>query len=139
MVKNKNVVCDKCMRVMRQDNLKRHMRQHEEEKFEQSIFSSNTSLNKDYETGSEFSSISSYGAWKSSLNRENIIKTLEIDAAEYKRKLELGRILYEEAKEREIPEESLRREYTRPGKNSSPTGNLVFPSKTYCETREFFN
>ena len=27
----------------------------------------------------------------------------------------------------------------RPGKNSSPTGNLVFPSKTYCETRDFFN
>ena len=36
---------------------------------------------------------------------------MEIDAAEYKRKLELGRILYEEAKERDIPEESLRREY----------------------------
>ena len=111
MGRQKKVVCEKCMRVMRQDNLNRHMRQHEEEKFEQSIVSSNTSLNKDYETGSEFSSISSYGAWKSSLNRENIIKTLEIDAAEYKRKLELGRILYEEAKEREIPEESLRREY----------------------------
>ena len=111
MGRNKKVVCEKCKRLMRQDNLSRHMRQHEEGTFEQSIVSSNNSLNKDYETGSEFSSISSYGAWKSSLNRENIIKTLEIDAAEYKRKLELGRILYEEAKEREIPEESLRREY----------------------------
>ena len=111
MGRQKKVVCEKCMRFMRQDNLNRHMRQHEEEKFEQSIVSSNNSLNKECETGSEFSSISSYGAWKSSLNRENIIKTLEIDAAEYKRKLELGRILYEEAKEREIPEESLRREY----------------------------
>ena len=111
MVKNKKVVCDKCMRVMRQDNLKRHMRQHDSEKFEHSICSSNNSLNKECETGSEFSSISSYGAWNPSLNRENIIKTLEIDAAEYKNKLELGRILYEEAKEREIPEESLRREY----------------------------
>ena len=111
MGRQKKVVCEKCKRLMRQDNLNRHMKQHEEGKFEQSIVSSNNSLNKDYETGSEFSSISSYGAWKSSLNRENIIKTLEIDAAEYKRKLELGRILYEEAKEREIPEESLRREY----------------------------
>ena len=27
----------------------------------------------------------------------------------------------------------------RPGKNSGPTCILVFPSKTYCETREFFN
>ena len=27
----------------------------------------------------------------------------------------------------------------RPGKNSSPTGILVFPSKPYCETRKFFN
>ena len=89
MGRQKKVVCEKCMRVMRQDNL--------------NIVTSNTSLNKDYETGSEFSSISSYGAWKSSLNRENIIKTLEIDAAEYKRKLELGRILYEDAKEQEIP------------------------------------
>ena len=111
MGRQKKVVCEKCMRLMRQDNLNRHMRQHEEEKLEQSTVSSNNSLNKDYETGSEFSSISSYGAWKSSLNRENIIKTLEIDAAEYKRKLELVRILYKEAKEREIPEESLRREY----------------------------
>ena len=111
MVKNKNVVCDKCMRVMRQDNLKRHMRQHGSEKFEHSICSSNNSLNKECETESEFSSISSYGAWKPSLNRENIIKTLELDAAEYKNKLELGRILYEEAKGREIPEESLRKEF----------------------------
>ena len=111
MVKNKNVVCDKCMRVMRQDNLKRHMRQHGSEKFEHSICSSNNSLNKECETESEFSSISSYGAWKPSLNRENIIKTLELDAAEYKNKLELGRILYDEAKEREISEESLRKEF----------------------------
>ena len=111
MVKNKKVVCDKCMRVMRQDNLKRHMRQHNDEKLEHSICSSSNSLNKDCETESEFSSISSFGAWKPSLKRENIIKTLEMDAAEYKNKLELGRILYEEAKEREIPEESLRKEY----------------------------
>ena len=99
------------MRVMRQDNLKRHMRQHNDEKLEHSICSSSNSLNKDCETESEFSSISSFGAWKPSLNRENIIKTLEMGAAEYKNKLKLGRILYEEAKEREIPEESLRKEY----------------------------
>ena len=29
--------------------------------------------------------------------------------------------------------------FFRPGKNSSPTGILVFPSKTYCKTREFFH
>merc|ERR1711923_195231 len=87
------------------------MRQHNDEKLEHSICSSSNSLNKDCETESEFSSISSFGAWKPSLKRENIIKTLEMDAAEYKNKLELGRILYEEAKEREIPEESLRKEY----------------------------
>ena len=27
----------------------------------------------------------------------------------------------------------------RPGKNSSPTGILVFPSNPYCKMREFFN
>ena len=54
MGRQKKVVCEKCKRLMRQDNLNRHMKQHEEGKFEQSIVSSNNSLNKDYETGSEF-------------------------------------------------------------------------------------
>ena len=37
---------------------------------------------------------------------------------------------------------SLRRDrnaYSRPGKNSSPTGILVFLSKTFCRTQEFFH
>ena len=44
-----------------------------------------------------------------SLQRVAIIKTIELDAAEYKNKLKLEKIIYEEMKEHEIPEESLRR------------------------------
>ena len=45
------------------------------------------------------------------LEREGIIKTLKLDDVEYKNKLNLGKIIYEEIKEHEISEESLRREY----------------------------
>jgi hypothetical protein len=34
MGKHKQVVCEKCCRVMRSDNLERHMKQHENGKFE---------------------------------------------------------------------------------------------------------
>ena len=49
--------------------------------------------------------------WQAPLEREAIIKTIKLDAAEYKNKLKLGKIIYEEIEEHEIPEESLRREY----------------------------
>ena len=106
MGKNMQVVCS--------DNLKIHMEMHEKlfEDSLNSIYSSRASLHKDDE--SEFSSSST--DWeapeqrKPSLEREAIIKTIKLDAAEYKNKLKLGKIIYEEIEEHEIPEESLRRE-----------------------------
>jgi len=117
MGRHKQVFCQKCCRVMRSDNLNKHMKVHEKynEKSldSKSIYSSRTSLHKDDE--SEFGS--SATDWEAPvqketpLEREAIIKTLKIDDADYKNKLKLGKIIYEEIEEHEIPEESLRREY----------------------------
>ena len=117
MGRNKQVVCQKCSRVMRSDTLNRHMKVHE--KYNENsldsknIYSGRTSLHKDDE--SEFGS--SATDWEApvqrepSLEREAIIKRLKIDDAEYKNKLKLGKIIYDAIEEHEIPEESLRREY----------------------------
>ena len=115
MGRNKEVVCKKCCRVMRNDHLNRHMKLHKKlrENSLDSIYSSSPSLHEDDE--SEFSS--SATDWEAPvqkeapLEREGIIKTIKLDAAEYKNKLKLGKIVYEEIEEHEIPEESLRREY----------------------------
>ena len=117
MARNKQVVCKKCYRVMRSDNLNKHMKVHEKHNenslYSNSIYSSTASLHKDDE--SEFSS--SATDWEAPvqketpLEREAIIKTLKIDDAEYKNKLKLGKIIYEEIEEHKISEESLRREY----------------------------
>ena len=102
---------------MRSDVLNRHMKLHkklcEDSLDSKSIYSSRASLHKDDE--SEFSS--SATDWEApvqmepSLEREAIIKTIKLDAAEYKNKLKLGKIIYEEIEEHEISEESLRRDY----------------------------
>ena len=102
---------------MRSDVLNRHLKLHKklcgDSLDSKSIFSRRASLHKDDE--SEFSS--SETDWEApvqrepSLQREAILKTLKLDDAEYKNKLKLGKIIYEEIKEHEISEESLRREY----------------------------
>ena len=101
---------------MRSDHLNRHMKLHEKlrENSLDSIYSSRTSLHTDAE--SEFSS--SETDWEAPvqkeipLEREGILKTLKLDDAEYKNKLKLGKIVYEEIEEHDIPEDSLRKEYT---------------------------
>ena len=115
MGRNKQVVCQKCCRVMRSDNLNRHMKLHkklcEDSLYSKSIYSSRTSLDNE----SEFSS--SEPDWEAPVQKETplemeaIIKTIKSDAAVYKNKLKLGKIIYEKIEEHEIPEESLRREY----------------------------
>ena len=100
---------------MRSDVLNRHMKLHEKlrENSLNSIYSSRESLGKDEE--SEFSS--SETDWEAPvqkeipLEREGIIKTIKLDAAEYKNKLKLGKIVYEEIEEHDISEDSLRKEY----------------------------
>ena len=108
MGRHKKAACEKCLRIMRQDNIKRHMKVHENGKFANSLFSSTTSLNSDSE--SNFSSISSSKFKKTPLNEEAIIKTMKMDAAEL---LELGRIVVEAVKSMGIREESLRSEYKK--------------------------
>ena len=111
----------KCMRVMRQDHLKNHMKKHENVKNEEPSKmhenvkyeepSSPTSINIDPE--SNFNSISSSEIKKTFLNEEAIIKTLKMDDAEYENTLELGRMIVEKAKSLGIAEESLRSEYKK--------------------------
>ena len=94
---------------MRRDHLERHMAQHENGKFEEksmaeSAFSaSTTSLESSFSSMSTTRSVS--------INEEAVLKTIEMHAEEYDRKLQLGEIVYKYAKDCEIPEESLSREY----------------------------
>ena len=121
MGRNKKVVCEECMRVMRQDHLKNHMKKHENVNYEESSKmyenvkyeepSSPTSLNIDQE--SNLNSITFSETKKKFLNEEAIIKTLKMDDAEYENTLELGRMIVEKAKSLGIAEESLRSEYKK--------------------------
>jgi len=95
MGRNKKVTCGKCLRVMRTDYLKIHMKQHEKEKYEKeslcstSIGKSRTSLQED--TVSNFSSISTTKS--TPINEEFVIKSMEMNADEYNSKLLLGGIV----------------------------------------------
>ena len=115
MGRNKQVVCQKCCRVMRSDHLNKHMKVHE--KYNEnsldskSIYSSRTSLDNESEFGSSATDWEAPVQKETPLEREAIIKTIKLDAADYKNKLKLGKIIYEKIEEHEIPEESLRREY----------------------------
>ena len=115
MGRNKQVVCQKCCRVMRSDHLNKHMKVHE--KYNEnsldskSIYSSRTSLDNESEFGSSATDWEAPVQKETPLEREAIIKTIKLDAAEYRNKLKLGKIIYEKIEEHEIPEESLRREY----------------------------
>ena len=84
---------------MRSNNLERHMRQHENGNFEgeslhrSSISGSTTSLE------SSFSSVSTHRPSKPiAINEEVVIKTLDMDAEDYEKKLQLGEIVYKHGK-----------------------------------------
>ena len=109
MGKHKKVVCEKCCRVMRRDNLERHMQQHENGKFEGDSFHGSAFSASTTSLESSFSSVSTHKSI--SINEEAVFKTMEMHAEEYERKLQLGEIVYKHAKDCGIPEESLPREY----------------------------
>ena len=109
MGKNKKVVCVKCCRVMRRDNLERHMKQHENGKFEEESFHGSAFSASTTSLESGFSSVSTTRSV--SVSEEVVLKTMNMHAEEYERKLHLGEIVYKHAKEYGIPEESLSKEY----------------------------
>ena len=109
MGKNKNVVCAKCCRVMRSNNLERHMKQHENGKFEEESFHGSAFSASTTSLESSFSAVSTTRSV--SISEEVVLKTMNIHAEEYERKLQLGEIVYKHAKECGIPEESLPKEY----------------------------
>ena len=110
MGKHKKVVCVTCCRVMRRDHLERHMRQHENGKFEGESFHGSTFSASTTSLESNFSSVSTTRSCKP-INEEAVFKTMNMDAEEYERKLQLGEIVYKHAKDHGIPEESLSKEY----------------------------
>ena len=81
MGRHRRVVCEKCYRSMRSDNIARHKRKHEEYGKAGSLYgsvasiaSSTTSLNEKYESESEFSPVSGTPVYKpSSLDKEVLI------------------------------------------------------------------
>ena len=114
MGRNNKVTCPKCFRIMRKDNLKTHMKQHQDGKYEQESFcgtslsSSRTSLDAE----SDFSSVSTSNSYEvSPMEREEMIKRLKKDDEEYKYKLERGKLLYDKVNHHGIQEESLCQEY----------------------------
>ena len=109
MGKAKQVVCAKCCRVMRSNNLERHMQQHENGKFEEESFHGSAFSASTTSLESSFSAVSTTRSV--SINEEVVLKTMNIHAEEYERKLQLGEIVYKHAKECGIPEESLPKEY----------------------------
>ena len=104
------------------DNIARNKRKHEEYGNAGFLYgsvaiiaSSTTSLNEKYESVSEFNSVSATPVYKpSSSDKEVLIKTLLNDDTEYKEKMELGKTIYEQVKEYNINEESIRKEYKEP-------------------------
>ena len=109
MARYKKVVCAKCCKVMRRDNLERHMQQHENGKFEEESFHGSAFSASTTSLESSFSAVSTTRSV--SINEEVVLKTMNIHAEEYERKLQLGEIVYKHAKECGIPEESLPKEY----------------------------
>ena len=112
MGRHKRISCLKCFKVMRSDNLKTHMKQHEDGKFENeyscalSLRTSKTSLDNE----SIISSVSaSYEV--SSTKEEELRRILIRDDEEYKYKLAQGKILYQSMYDMDIAEESLRPEF----------------------------
>ena len=80
MGRDKKITCGKCLRVMRRDNLKRHMKQHEKEKFEKESFcgsSIGTSKSSLQESESDFSLDTTNKTYEvSTLEREEMTKRL---------------------------------------------------------------
>ena len=81
----------KCCRVMRRDNLKRHMQQHENGKFQEESFHGSPFSASTNSLESSFSLVSNTRSV--SINEEAVLKTMNMHAEEYQRKLKLGEIV----------------------------------------------
>ena len=85
------------------------MQQHEDGKFESNSFHGSAFSASTTSLESSFSSVSTHRSIK--INEEAVLKTIDMYAEVYERKLQLGEIVYKHAKDRGIPEESLPKEY----------------------------
>ena len=94
---------------MRRDHLERHMKQHEDGKFEEESFHGSAFSASTTSLESSFSSVSTHRSIK--INEEAVFKKMNMDAEDYECKLQLGEIVYKHVKDVGIPEESLAKEY----------------------------
>ena len=112
MGKHKQVSCRICLRIMRSNNLKTHMKQHEKDKFEKeslcssSIHSSTTFLQEDTER--KFNDDTTNKTYEvSSINEELVIKRLKKNNDKYMQDMELGKIIAKAIKDGKIAQDSL--------------------------------
>ena len=112
MGNNKKVTCRICLRIMRNDNIRRHMKQHEKDKFEKeslcssSIHSSTTFLQEDTER--KFNDDTTNKTYEvSSINEELVIKRLKKNNDKYMQDMELGKIIAKAIKDGKIAQDSL--------------------------------
>ena len=115
MGKHKKVTCRICLRIMRSNNLKTHMKQHEKDKFvKESLFSSSISTSGSplqEETEHELSVDTTNKTYEvSSINEELVIKRLKKNNDKYMQDMELGKIIAKAIKDGEIAQDSLCRE-----------------------------
>ena len=85
MGKHKKVVCVKCCRVMRSNNLERHMKQHENGRFEEESFHGSAFSASTTSLESNFSSVSTSRSIK--INEEAVLKKMNMDAEDHESKL----------------------------------------------------
>jgi len=106
MGNNKKVTCSKCLRIMRSDNIRRHTKQHEKDKFEkESLFSSSISTSRSplqEETERELSVDTTNKTYE-----ELVIKRLKKNNDKYMQDMELGKIIAKAIKDGKIAQDSL--------------------------------
>ena len=113
MGRNKTVVCGKCYRVMRMDNMTRHIKMHEKHREKQEEFTPSIASSLSYESNGSIPSAPTYKP-NTSFDEEALLKKMLQCEREYKDKMEMGRKMYEYVKEYDIDEKSIPKEMREP-------------------------
>ena len=113
MGRNKTVVCGKCYRVMRMDNMTRHIKMHEKHREKQEEFTPSIASSLSYESNGSIPSAPTYKS-NTSFDEEALLKKMLQCEREYKDKMEMGRKMYEYVKEYDIDEKSIPKEMREP-------------------------
>ena len=106
MGRNKQVYCKVCLRTMRNDNLKEHMKVHE--KYEKNEHSSVHRSQESIQTTSTYCSEESVeSSTLSKIDEEGLRKILRNKNQEYEEKIQLGQAIYKILGQDNLKQESL--------------------------------